>query len=156
MSATANVAARLKTEYLRQVLNQESKWFDMDTSGGMGMSARMTREVEQIKSGIGQKVGLILYSFFMSFSGLLTGFYKGWSLALAMFAIAPILCCGMGIFGHIMQKNSVVTGRAYSQAAGYAEQALAAVRIVVSFGAEKLEMTNYTTFLARVKEAGKQ
>ena len=83
----------------------------------------------------------------MSLGGLVVGFYKGWSLTLAMFAIGPIMFCGMGSFMAIMAKNSEVSLRAYSQSAGYAEQALSAIRIVVSFGQEQLEMANYNRFL---------
>lgn len=70
----------------------------------------------------------------MSLMGLAIGFWQGWSLCLAMFSIAPMLFCGMGVFAHVMQKGSLVQMRAYSQSAGYAEQALSAIRIVVSFG----------------------
>jgi len=46
--------------------------------------------------------------------------------------------------------------KAYGQSAGYAEQALSAIRIVVSFGQEELEIKNYNTYLGRVTEAGKK
>jgi len=101
MSTAASVAARMKTEYLKKILNQESAWYDQ--SNFMELSSRMNREVEAIKSGIGQKVGVVMYAVCMSVSGLFVGFYKGWSLTLAMFAIGPVLFLGMGIFGHIMQ-----------------------------------------------------
>ena len=42
--------------------------------------------------------------------------------------------------------------QAYSQSAGYAEQALSAIRIVVSFGQEALEIQNYNTYLERVRQ----
>jgi len=90
----------------------------------------------------------------MCVSGLGVAFYKGWSLALAMFAIGPIMLIGMGIFGAIMQQNTLVTMKAYSQSAGYAEQALGAIRIVACFGQEKLEIDNYNRFLMKAKEAG--
>lgn len=50
----------------------------------------------------------------MTLAGLFVGFYKGWSLALAMMAMGPILMIGMAIFGHAMQKGSIVSLRAYS------------------------------------------
>ena len=87
----------------------------------------------------------------MSLSGMVVAFIKGWSLALAMLGIAPILMIGMGIFATVMQKDTITSMRAYGQSAGYAEQALGAVRIVVSFGQEQLEMNNYNRFLVRVK-----
>lgn len=37
---------------------------------------------------------------------------------------------------------------AYSQSAGYAEQAMGAIRVVVAFGMEKIEYINYSTYLA--------
>lgn len=70
----------------------------------------------------------------MCISGFFVGFYKGWSLAFAMLAIAPIMLIGMAVFGSVMQKKTIAGMRAYGQSAGYAEQALSAIRIVVSFG----------------------
>ena len=43
--------------------------------------------------------------------------------------------------------------RAYAQSAGYAEQALHAIKIVHTYCNEKLEHTNYIKFLQRAKEA---
>lgn len=42
---------------------------------------------------------------------------------------------------------------AYSQSAGYAEQALSAIRVVSAFGMESLEAKNYAKYLERAKNA---
>ena len=42
--------------------------------------------------------------------------------------------------------------RAYSQSAGYAEQALSAIRVVHTYGMEALEVANYTKYLYRAKK----
>lgn len=55
MTSAATIGARLKTTYLRRVLNMESAWFDQ--SGYLELASRMTREVETITNGIGQKTG---------------------------------------------------------------------------------------------------
>ena len=89
----------------------------------------------------------------MCVSGLFVAFYKGWTLAFAMLAIAPILFLGLGIFGYVMGKKSQVAMNAYAQSAGYAEQALSSIRIVASFGQEDLEINNYKRFLERVTAA---
>lgn len=154
MTASATIAARMKTDYLRAILNQESAWFDQ--SNYTELSARITREVDMIKSGIGRWTGVLIYSVSMSLTGLALGYYKGWSLALALTGFCPIVFAGIVVFSTIMQKSSVDSLRAYSQSAGYAEQALSAIRIVVSFGQEKLEIKNYTTFLDKVRLAGRK
>lgn len=87
-----------------------------------------------IQRAIGTKFGMIIYSFAMCASGFFVAFYKGWTLAFAMLGIAPIMLIGMAIFTSIMMKRTAIANKAYSQSAGYAEQALSAMRIVVSFG----------------------
>ena len=104
MSASATIAARLKTRYLAAVLAQESAWYDQ--SNYLELSSRLQKEVDTIQRGIGQKYGQILYAVFMCISGFFCGFYKGWSLACAMLAIAPIMLVGMGIFGTVMEKRA--------------------------------------------------
>ena len=42
--------------------------------------------------------------------------------------------------------------RAYAQSAGYAEQALSAIRVVHSYGQEELEYKNYAKYLQRAKD----
>jgi len=46
--------------------------------------------------------------------------------------------------------------RAYSQSAGYAEQALSAIKVVHTYGQETLEMSNYNKYLARAKAIGRK
>lgn len=100
----------------------------------MELASRLQKDVDSIQTGISQKAGQVIYALCMCVSGLTVAFYKGWSLAFAMLAVGPIMLIGMGIFGAIMQKNTLVSMKAYSQSAGYAEQALAAIRIVACFG----------------------
>ena len=44
--------------------------------------------------------------------------------------------------------------KSYGQSAGYAEQALNAIRVVVAFGQEQKEEDNYSRYLTRAKTAG--
>ena len=111
MRTAEDVAARLKMKYLEAVLNQESAWFD---NSSFFSASRIDKDVDLIKQAIGQKYGQILYAVFMCLSGFFVAFYKGWTLAFAMFGIAPIMLTGMGIFGVQMQKGSIAATRAYS------------------------------------------
>ena len=44
--------------------------------------------------------------------------------------------------------------KAYGQSAGYAEQALNAVRVVTAYGQERKEIQNYNKYLGQAKQAG--
>jgi len=90
----------------------------------------------------------------MTVSGLTLGFVKGWSLTLVMCGIGPIFMFGTYVFSSALNKRVGVIMRAYSQSAGYAQQALEAVHVVVAFGMEKAESRNYNKFLDRVTKLG--
>ena len=152
MRAAASITAKTKTRYLKAILNQESAWYDQNNY--LEMSSRIAKETDAIADGIGRKYGNVLYAYTMCLAGFTTGMYKGWSLSLAMFGIAPIMLVGMGCFGAVMSKRTLTSMKAYGQSAGYAEQALSAIRIVVSFGQEDLEIKNYNTFTDRCTESG--
>ena len=90
----------------------------------------------------------------MSISGLALGFSKGWSLALVITGFCPVFMIGMIIFGNAIKKHTIKMLKAYGQSAGYAEQALSAIRVVVAFGMERTEKNSYARYLGKVKDAG--
>ena len=98
------------------------------------MASRISKETDAIADGIGHKYGNVLYSYCACAVGFGTGLYKGWSLTLALLGIGPIFLIGMGCFAAVMSKRTLASMKAYGQSAGYAEQALSAIRVVVSFG----------------------
>lgn len=58
-----------------------------------------------------------------------------------------------GIMGSVMESGMVEAMKAYAQSAGYAEQALTAIRVVHTYGQEVLELRNYSKFLEVAREA---
>lgn len=78
------------------------------------------------------------------FSGLGVGFYMGWLLACALLAMVPVVGLMGWLYGESMSGTIKKSLIAYSQSAGYAEQAFAAMRVVVAFGMEGVEYTNYS------------
>lgn len=111
MRASAGIGAKLKTQYLKAILNQESAWYDQ--TNYLELSSRIAKEVDSITEGIGRKYGNILYAYCMCLAGFTTGLYKGWSLSLAMLGIGPIMMIGMGCFGEVMKNRTIVSMRAY-------------------------------------------
>lgn len=105
MKVSANISAKIKTRYLKAILNQESAWYDQNNY--LEMSSRIAKETDAIADGIGRKYGVVLYSYCMCLSGFTTGLYKGWSMALVLLGIAPIMFIGMGCFGAVMSTRTM-------------------------------------------------
>mmetsp|Transcript_8767 Transcript_8767/g.6509 ORF Transcript_8767/g.6509 Transcript_8767/m.6509 type:complete len:132 (+) Transcript_8767:519-914(+) len=90
----------------------------------------------------------------MTASGLALSFIKGWSFALVLLGCFPPLIISTNLLTLIMQGGFASNMRAYGQSAGYAEQALNAIRVVVAFGQEEKESHNYSRFLTDAKAEG--
>jgi len=68
-------------------------------------------------------------------------FFWGWMYTAIMFAFLPALAIvgALGSIGDVTEKVM----RAQAQSTGYAEQALASIKVVHTYGQEKLEEKNY-------------
>ena len=151
---SSKISRRIKENYLAAILKQETGWFDSFNYNEL--SARITKETMAINKAIGEKMGLIIFSLGMTICGLIIGAINGWSLALANCAIGPIIGVCAVFFGSTMESKFSKALKAYGQSAGYAEQALSAIKVVVAFGMEPVEITNYSKYLSRSKEMGRK
>lgn len=64
----------------------------------------------------------------------------------------PIVGTIVGFQSKTQQKSTKEVMKAYSQSAGYAEQALSSIRVVQAFCNEQLELSIYVKYLSTVRE----
>ena len=136
-----NVVRHIKKAYLESVLKQESAWFDQ--MNYTELASRISSETSTIETGIGHKLGLLCQSLAMMVSGLALGFFKGWSLALPMLILLPLMAFGMKKLIYGMTMKYIQGATAFATCSSFSEEALGAIRIVVAFGMEELEVKNY-------------
>lgn len=90
----------------------------------------------------------------MSLAGFACGFAKGWLLTLYLIAAFPVLTAIAFTMTSAIQSGYSEIIKSYSQSAGYAEQALSAIRVVHSYGMEHVEERNYTKYLQIARSVG--
>ena len=96
-------------------------------------------------------MGTIILAFSMTVAGLTFAFTKGWSFSLVLLVAFPFLGFTTSLMTKILSKGSQETMKAYGQSAGYADQALNAIRVVAAYGQEEKEVRNYTKYLERAR-----
>ena len=89
-------------------------------------------------------MGKIIYGFAMAISGFGLGFFQGWSLALPMLLLCPIVMIGMNLLIKGMTQKYIMSSGAFAKCSTYSDQAMNAIRIVAAFGMEKTEIANYS------------
>ena len=88
----------------------------------------------------------------MGISGLTMSLYKGWTFGLVLLLLIIPLGGLMTINIKIASSGVEKSLRAYGQSAGYADQALNAIKVVVAFGMETTEIQNYSKYLVGAKQ----
>ncbi|CDW84334.1 abc transporter [Stylonychia lemnae] len=146
------VGQKTRVAYLRAILQQDISWFDK--TNVTELSARLTKECQAIQKALGEKMGTIQLAFAMCLSGLFFAFFRGWWFSLILFFAFPVLFAMTYIITLAMQSGFMQNLRSYGQSAGYAEQALNAIKVVQAFGMETTEMSNYDKYLGRARATG--
>ncbi len=79
-------------------------------------------------------MGTIILAFSMTIAGLAFAFTKGWSFSFVLLVGFPFLGFTTSLMTKILSQGSQETMKAYGQSAGYADQALNAIRVVAAYG----------------------
>jgi len=144
---------KIQIQYFRAALKKDATYYDLHNTNQM--SAKIAKECSAICRGSGDKTGLIIYALSTFVTGFAAAFFLGWWMSVLLLAMVPILAITGAGFGLILGDTMKEQMRAYAQSAGYAEQALTAIKVVHTYGQELLEMKNYNKYLQQAKSVGK-
>ncbi|EPB85907.1 hypothetical protein HMPREF1544_07323 [Mucor circinelloides 1006PhL] len=126
---------RIRAIYLHSILNQDMSWFD--TAKDDSLLTRLASDTQLIQDGISEKLGLCISFFCQFIAGYVVGFYKGYKMALTMFAVSPLLAAIVLTMIVLIKKYVILTQTSYAQAGAVAEHALQAIRTVHAFSLQE-------------------
>ncbi|KAL0459830.1 UNVERIFIED_CONTAM: ABC transporter B family member 11 [Sesamum latifolium] len=131
-------AARIRSLYLKTILQQDIAFFDKEVHTG-----------EVIGRMSGDTVGKFVQLMSTFFGGFVIAFTKGWLLTLVMLSSIPPLMISGGIMSQVVSRMASRGQNAYADAAVIVEQTIGAIRTVASFTGEKQAVFNYGKSLER-------
>ena len=140
-----------RREYFRALLRQNIAWYDSINPNEL--TNKIANDTTAIQSAIGEKFSSFFYIFSMCIAGYAVGLYWNWKLTLVLACSVPPMMFSGGFFGWSVQKGTEEINKSYEKSGGFAEQALNAIRTVVSLTAESKEHNNYVSFLSHTKSA---
>ena len=95
--------------------------------------------LERVKEGTGDKVGLLIQFTSQFVAGFVIAFTYDWKLTLIMASLSPFLVVSGLFMARFMESAAASESVQYAKAGGLAEQALGAIRTVVSFNGQEYE-----------------
>lgn len=140
-----------RIKYLESCLRQDAAYYDEHSP--TEMPSKIAEEAEKIKAGMGDKSQMFYQFVATGIAGFALAFYQGWMLTLIYGVFCPLLIWANRWFSANIIASFVANMKSYSQCAGYAEQALQGIKVVQTYGTEKLEGDNYSKYLDRSREA---
>lgn len=141
---------KVQIRYFEACLQQDADFYDVNSPASM--ASKIAKECSAIQRGFGEKVGMLTMSVISFFSSFAFSFFWGWKFTLILFATFPVLALVGVAMAVSMESGQKEQMAAYAQSAGYAEQALTAIKVVHTYGQERLENGNYFKYLDRAKQ----
>ena len=123
-----NIAHKLKLKYFRAALEKDSTYYDLQNQNEM--SSKISKECSAVSRGIGEKVSHVIGGFLSMGIGFFAAFFYCYKYTLILFAFMPFLMFNIFLMSYFFKKSAMEGMKFYAQSAGYAEQALLAIKVV--------------------------
>ncbi|KAI1778002.1 putative ABC multidrug transporter [Hypoxylon cercidicola] len=146
------LAHRLRERYFRSLLRQEVSFFDKMPAGEV--SSRLSADINIIKSGTSEKVGVYMGSLAMFITSYIVAFIKYARLAGILVSLVPAFMLMSLVGGHFIGKYSGLASQHIADASSIALESLSNVMVVHAFRANGRLEKKFASKLAGAKKDG--
>lgn len=129
----ARLAQRLRERYLQNLLRQEPSYFDNLPPGEV--ASRLSADIQTIRSGTSEKVGICLASVSFFVTAYIVAFIKNHDLAAMLISLIPAYFIMSFVGSHFIEKYAGLMSDYAATAASIASEALSNIVVVQAFGA---------------------
>ncbi|KAL8223203.1 hypothetical protein R6Q57_020602 [Mikania cordata] len=145
---------KIRYRYLEAILRQEVGFFDSQEATTSEIISSISKDTSLLQEVLSEKVPKFLMHTSVFISGLAFCTYFSWRLSLVAFPTLILLIIPGLIYGKYLLYLSKRSFEEYSKANSIVEQALASIKSVYSFTAEKTIVNKYSTILDRTTDMG--
>ncbi|KAJ6169288.1 hypothetical protein N7497_002131 [Penicillium chrysogenum] len=129
----ARLAQRLRERYLQNLLRQEPSFFDNLPAGEV--ASRLNTDIQTIRSGTAEKVGICISSFSFFVTAYIVAFIKDSILAAMLLSLIPAYFIMSFVGSYYIEKYTGRMSDYAASAASIASEALNNIVVVHAFGA---------------------
>ncbi|EFJ06167.1 hypothetical protein SELMODRAFT_236608 [Selaginella moellendorffii] len=148
-------SAKIRIKYLKSILVQDVGFFDTDMCVGEIVN-QISSDILIIQDAISEKAGNLIHFLARFIGGLVAGFVAVWQLALITVAVVPAIALAGGAYAVSLINTAAKSQKANEEAGKIAEQVIAQVRTVYSFGGEARAAKAYSDALQPTLRLGKR
>ncbi|RYP09574.1 hypothetical protein DL765_008384 [Monosporascus sp. GIB2] len=146
------LAHRLRERYFRSLLRQEVSFFDKLPPGEV--SSRLSMDINTIKGGTSEKVGVYLGSVAMFITSYIVSFIKDARLAGILVSLVPAFMLMSYVGGHYVGKFSAAASEHIAAASSIAMESLSNLMVVQAFRANGRLEEKFAVEVASARKDG--
>ncbi|KAE9551890.1 hypothetical protein FO519_004912 [Halicephalobus sp. NKZ332] len=147
-----NIIINVRIEFIKALLRQDANWLDKQKFGVL--NAELTENIDVIKDGIGEKVGMVVRAF-SAFAGCcIFSVLVDWKCLLIVSAVAPICVLLMSFMGRILNETAKKQLPFLEKAAAVLQESLINAKTVQCCNGEKEMVDRYCKTLKDGKKHG--
>ena len=143
---------RLRTRYFQGILHREAAFFDTLPVGENSM--RLSDDIETIRTGTSEKVGICISSFTYFFGAYAVAFAKDARLAGILVSLVPAYLLMAAIGSRYVQRYTRNTSDFVAAAMSIASQSLSSINLIHAFGASKRMEIKFAANLGKAQTEG--
>ncbi|XP_037946900.1 multidrug resistance protein homolog 49-like [Teleopsis dalmanni] len=136
------------------MLRQDMSWYD--TSSGNNFASKLTEDLDKMKEGMGEKIGVFIFLIMTFITGIITSFFYGWEMTIVVLSCSPLLIISTVMVTIIQSSLTKKEIKSYSSAGNVAEEVFSSVRTVVAFSGEQKETERFTKLLIPAEIIGRK
>jgi ATP-binding cassette subfamily B (MDR/TAP) protein 1 len=150
--AGERLAQRIRDKYFKNLLRQETLFFDDFAAGEV--SSRLTGDIATIQQGTSEKVGVVIGSISFFITAYVIALIKDAKLGGMLFSLAPAFMLMALVGGHYIGKYSSQANEDSTASATIASEALSNVTVVHAFSANSRLESKFARKLIGAESAG--
>jgi ATP-binding cassette subfamily B (MDR/TAP) protein 1 len=150
--AGTRLSHRLRDKYLEIILRQEASFFDNLPAGTI--SSRLNVDIQTIRSGTSEKVGICISSASFFVAAYVVAFIKEPRLAGMLISLVPAYLGMMFIGSYYIERYSGQMSSSFGIASNVASNALENMQVVHAFSANNRLEAKFSTQLEYYRKAG--
>ncbi|CAL8575791.1 hypothetical protein XPA_001695 [Xanthoria parietina] len=143
---------RMRENYFRGLLRQEIAFFDDLPAGDV--ASCLTSDIETIRSGVSEKVGIVISSFSYLLGAYVVSFIKDAKLAAMLVSLVPAYILMAAVGGKYVGRYTSRVSEHIGAATATASECLSNVALVQAFGAGPRLEAKFTINLQKAQKDG--
>uniref|UniRef100_A0A0N5C260 ABC-type xenobiotic transporter n=1 Tax=Strongyloides papillosus TaxID=174720 RepID=A0A0N5C260_STREA len=147
-----NINHIIRKKFLYAAMRQNIAWYDKNLSGSL--NTKMFDNLERVKEGTGDKLGLLVQFIAQFFGGFIIALIKDWKLTLIMMSLSPFMIIGGFFIARLAATASKREAEKYAIAGTIAEESISVIRTVTAFNGQQREYKRYETALLNAMKDG--